>query len=64
MRHVFILNPAAGKGSPALKLLPAIQQYFTEHPGEYSLRITDRPGHATEIVRQEAARRLKKRRSR
>lgn len=54
MRHVFILNPAAGKGSPALKLLPEIQRYFSAHPAEYSLRITDHPGHATEIARQEA----------
>lgn len=57
MRHVFILNPAAGKGSPALKLLPDIQRYFTDHPAEYSLRITDHPGHAIEIVRQEALKR-------
>lgn len=53
MRHVFILNPAAGKRSPALKLLPEIQQYFSQYPAEYSLWITDHPGHATEIARQE-----------
>lgn len=32
MRHVFILNPAAGKGQKALALRQQIEAYFLEHP--------------------------------
>lgn len=54
MRHVFILNPAAGKGSPALALRGRIDAYFAQHPGiEYRIRLTDGVGAATRIAREE-----------
>ncbi len=55
MRHVFILNPAAGKTQAALQLQPMIEAFFKEYPMEYRICITERPGHATEIVREETA---------
>lgn len=55
MRHVFILNPAAGKTQAALQLEPVLEAFFKEHPMEYRICITDRPGHATAIVQKEVA---------
>ena len=31
MRHIFIVNPAAGKGSAAKRIIPEIQAYFEKH---------------------------------
>ena len=55
MRHVFILNPAAGKSQAALALQPAIHAFFQEYPMEHRICVTERPGHATEIVGEEIA---------
>ncbi len=55
MRHVFILNPAAGKSQAALQLIPAIDAFFKEYPMEYRICVTERGGHATEIVQEEIA---------
>lgn len=52
MRHVFILNPAAGKHHRALELIPRIKAYFAAHPGEYLLHETKAPGEATAFARQ------------
>ncbi len=49
MTHLFILNPAAGKGR-TLKLIPAIKGYFDDSKQEYAIEITNYPGHATEIA--------------
>ena len=54
MRHVFILNPVAGKNQSALALKDKIIAYFTAHPElEYSIRLTDGVGAATRIAREE-----------
>ena len=54
MRHVFILNPVAGKNQSALALKDKIIAYFTAHPElEYSVRLTDGVGAATRIAREE-----------
>ncbi len=55
MRHVFILNPTAGKTQAALQLQPLIESFFAEYPMEYRICVTERPGHATEIVTEEVA---------
>lgn len=56
MRHVFILNPVAGKNQSALAMKSKIEEYFAEHPGEeYSIRLTDGVGAATAIAREECA---------
>jgi diacylglycerol kinase (ATP) len=51
MQHLFIVNPTAGKGK-ALKIIPEIQNIFKNAGGEYIIKVTERPGHATEIARQ------------
>lgn len=53
MRHVFILNPAAGKVEAAVALKPEIEAFFQNYPMDYRIYITDRPGHATELVKAE-----------
>lgn len=57
MRYVFILNPQAGKRGGALARQPEIRDYFAAHPdaGDCRLRVTDAPGAATAIAREEAA---------
>ena len=55
MRHVFILNPVAGKNQSALALKEKIDTYFADHPDmEYSIRLTDGVGAATRIAREES----------
>lgn len=54
MRHVFILNPAAGKKSSALTLIPEIKQAFRTASEQPTIHITDEPGKATRLARQEA----------
>lgn len=51
MNHLFIVNPAAGKGK-ALKLMSHIENTFANQPGKYNIEITERPGHAEEIARK------------
>ncbi len=55
MRHIFILNPMAGKTQAALQLQPLIESFFEQYPMDYRIYVTDRPGHATEIVKEEVA---------
>ena len=55
MRHVFILNPMAGKNQSALALQEKIDAYFLERPDmEYCIRLTDSVGAATRIAREES----------
>lgn len=49
MKHLFILNPVAGKGK-TLKLIPDIHEYFRGSNEEYIIETTEYPGHATEIA--------------
>lgn len=49
MKHLFILNPAAGKGK-TLRLTPEIRQYCETHGHEYEIVVTEYPGHATKIA--------------
>lgn len=54
MRHVFILNPVAGKNKTALELRGKIDAYFARHPEmEYCIRMTDSVGAATRIAQEE-----------
>ena len=52
MKQVFILNPAAGKGAPALQLREQIDAVFTGRDVE--ICVTDAPGEATSLVRSRA----------
>lgn len=57
MRHVFILNPVAGKTHRALKLQGEIGGYFSAHPElEYAVRVTEGVGDATCIAAEESGR--------
>ncbi len=53
MKHLFVLNPVAGKGQP-LKLIPEIRSYFAECGHEYDIELSEYSGHATDIVRRYA----------
>lgn len=53
MRHVFIVNPAAGKKQAALALLPAIRAACEQNGVEYTVRLTQRAGEAQSIAREE-----------
>ncbi len=56
MRHVFILNPKAGKNEGALSLKAQIEEYFIAHPEkEYVIHVTDGVGAATRLAAQECA---------
>lgn len=56
MRHVFILNPVAGKNRMAFELRGKIDAYFSRHPElVYSIRVTDGVGAATRIAQEECA---------
>ena len=55
MRHVFIVNPTAGKHADALKLLPEIQACFADRPEDCAIHITAYSGHATSIAKKAVA---------
>lgn len=50
MKHLFIVNPAAGKGK-TLQLIPEIKKIFAGRSDEPLVEITEKPGHATELVK-------------
>ncbi len=57
MRHVFILNPAAGKTDRTEELCGQIEAYFAANLDKvYYIRITDGVGSATRIAAEECAR--------
>lgn len=51
MKHIFIINPAAGKGK-ALELIPFIKECFRDSEDECIVRVTEYPGHATELAKE------------
>lgn len=51
MKHLFIINPAAGKGK-ALKLIPHIKNIFKNREEEYIIEVTNKEGHATLIAKE------------
>lgn len=54
MKHIFIVNPAAGKGRP-LKLIPVIRRHCAEQDCEPEILVTEYPGHATELAAAKSA---------
>jgi len=53
MRHVFILNPAAGKNDTTCRLSAEIDSICKARGLDYVIRCTRMAGHATAIVREE-----------
>ncbi len=51
MKHLFIVNPTAGKGK-ALSYIPKIHKLFENQTTHYLIEITEYPGHAAEIAKQ------------
>lgn len=54
MRHVFIINPKAGKQNSEQLIRASVEQYFNENGGDYKILVTNAPNHATEIAKNEA----------
>ncbi len=51
MKHIFIINPAAGKGK-SLELIPYIQECFKDKENdEFIIEMTKHPGHAEAIAK-------------
>ena len=41
MQHIFIVNPAAGKGKAKARIVPEIEAYFAAHPQlSYEIYVT------------------------
>jgi YegS/Rv2252/BmrU family lipid kinase len=51
MEHLFIVNPAAGKGN-TLKIVPEIENLMKKLSFPYKIEITQAPGHASQIAGQ------------
>ncbi|NLM27104.1 MAG: diacylglycerol kinase family lipid kinase [Clostridiaceae bacterium] len=49
MEHLFIVNPAAGKGK-TLRMVPEIENLMKKFSLPYRIEITQAPGHASEIA--------------
>jgi diacylglycerol kinase (ATP) len=49
MKHLFIVNPTAGKGK-ALKRISEIKDVMKKNEEDYIIEVTERPGHAVEIA--------------
>jgi len=49
MKHLFIVNPAAGKGR-AVEQIPEIERVCEKYGLEYEIVKTESPGHATQIA--------------
>ena len=52
MKHIFIVNPAAGKKDHTGEVSRHIQEICREMGLEFAIYKTSRPGHATELVQQ------------
>ncbi len=52
MKHVFIVNPAAGKKSPAMALVPRIREVCEAHGCRYEILETTAPLEAVSLCRE------------
>lgn len=52
MKHIFIINPAAGKSGAALALIPQIESIFFDHPQDCEIYRTTCEGDATRYTRE------------
>ena len=53
LKPLLIYNPIADHGN-AEKILPDVKELFSQHQFEYDLILTERPGHALEIAKEQA----------
>lgn len=54
MRHVFIVNPVSGKADASGTLVPEIIRAVSHRELDYQILLTEYPGHAVELARQQA----------
>ena len=54
MKHVFIVNPKAGKADASQFFIPSLIERIAPLKLDYAVEITTHPGHATEITKQYA----------
>ena len=55
MKHVFIINPAAGKKDSTTQVAAGIRAACLRRELEYDILTTEYPRHAVELVREKAA---------
>lgn len=51
MKHLFIINPVAGKGNSS-KYIDKIEKYFNDKDDTYVIKLTNEQGHATKITKE------------
>lgn len=54
MKHIFIVNPNAGKSDVTGTLVPKLIEQLAPLGLDYTIELTNHPGHATEITKQYA----------
>lgn len=55
MKHLFVINPAAGKQDCTKALVPKLKAAMEQRGLDYAIEITKAPRHGEELVRQYAA---------
>lgn len=55
MKHIFIMNPAAGKGTKFHALIDEIHKVCNRRGVSYDVHVTEKRGEATEFVRESCA---------
>ena len=55
MKHVFVINPAAGKTNGSETLLPRLHTLFAGREEELEIYLTTGAGDATRFVRERCA---------
>jgi YegS/Rv2252/BmrU family lipid kinase len=53
LKPLLIYNPIADHGN-AEKILPTVKELFSRHQFDFDLMLTERPGHALEIAKEQA----------
>ena len=54
MKHVFIVNPSAGRADAGIALVPRLIEQLAKMELDYVIEMTERPGHATDLARRYA----------
>lgn len=54
MKHIFIINPAAGKGKATCDIKPKIEQYCERKSIDYEIHVTSAAYEAIDFVREKA----------
>ena len=55
MKHIFVINPAAGQGKSLNFIKPRIEEVCAKYSLDYEIHVTERPGEGIEYVRNRAA---------